>query len=219
MKRIIVLASGSGTNLQALIDASKEQAFAGEIVGIISNNPNAYCLERASKEGIASATVDHRAFLSREDFEEELDKVVAKFTPDLILLAGFMRILTPVFVDKYLGKLVNIHPSLLPKYPGLNTHQRALDAGDAQAGATVHFVTAELDGGPPIIHGTTSTQADDDSASLANRILNEVEHHIFPIAVKWFCEDRLHFRNGQAILDDEPINECGISWQEPSQVS
>ena len=218
MKRIIVLASGSGTNLQAIIDADKANAFAGNVVGVISNVPGAQCLTRAENQGIGAIAIDHRAYASREAFEADLAQAVDSFAPDLIILAGFMRILTPVFVDKYLGKLINIHPSLLPKYPGLNTHQRAIDAGDEFAGATVHFVTAELDGGPPIIQGKTAIDVDMTASQLAERILFEVEHHIFPIAVSWYCENRLRYSNGRALLDDQMIDKSGVLWESNARV-
>ncbi|WP_298636070.1 phosphoribosylglycinamide formyltransferase [uncultured Umboniibacter sp.] len=213
MKRIIVLASGSGTNLQAIIDADKRKAFAGNVVGVISNIPNAKCLNRADDHGIKGIAIDHTQFASREEFEAELAIAVDSFSPDLIILAGFMRILTPVFVDKYLGKLINIHPSLLPKYPGLNTHQRAIDADDDYAGATVHYVTAELDGGPPIIQGKTPIEAGMTAPMLAERILFNVEHLIFPVAVSWFCDNRLRYDNGRALLDDKVIDNSGILWE------
>ncbi|RMA81385.1 phosphoribosylglycinamide formyltransferase [Umboniibacter marinipuniceus] len=219
MKRIIVLASGSGTNLQAIIDADQRNAFAGNVVGVISNVPTARCLTRAEEHGIKSVAIDHTQFGSREEFEAQLSEAVDAFAPDLIILAGFMRILTPVFVDKYLGKLINIHPSLLPKYPGLNTHQRAIDAGDEFAGATVHYVTAELDGGPPIIQGKTPIDPDMTAKSLAERILFDVEHHIFPVAVSWFCDNRLRYENGRALLDNKVIDNSGILWKTSEQVS
>ena len=213
MKRIIVLASGSGTNLQAIIDADQRNAFAGEVVGVISNVPTAKCLDRAEDHGIKAVAIDHTRYGSREEFEAELAVAVDSFDPDLIVLAGFMRILTPVFVDKYLGKLINIHPSLLPKYPGLNTHQRAIDAGDEYAGATVHYVTAELDGGPPIIQGKTAIAMDMTASTLAEQILFNVEHLIFPVAVSWFCDNRLRYESGRALLDDKLIGNSGILWE------
>lgn len=213
MKRIIVLASGSGTNLQAIIDADKRNAFAGNVVGVISNVPTAKCLDRAEYHGIKGVAIDHTQYDSREEFEAELTEAVDSFSPDLIILAGFMRILTPVFVDKYLGKLINIHPSLLPKYPGLNTHQRAIDADDEYAGATVHYVTAELDGGPPIIQGKTAIEMDMTAKVLAERILFNVEHLIFPVAVSWFCDNRLRYENGRALLDGNVIDNSGILWE------
>jgi len=217
MKRIVVLASGSGTNLQAIIDAAEARRFNGEVVGVITNVPNAKCLERAANHDIKSACVDHKAYETRELFEAELSEVVDSFAPDIIVLAGFMRILTPVFVDKYLGKLINIHPSLLPKYPGLNTHRRAIDAGDDMAGATVHFVTAELDGGPPIIQGRTAISAEETPSSLAEKILYSVEHHIFPTAIHWLCDDRLRYADAKALLDEQLIGASGIQWESDSR--
>lgn len=151
LSRIVVLISGSGSNLQSFIEASKEGNIDGQIMAVISNRPGVKGLERASNVGIPSIVVDHRAFASRQEFDRYLAEVIQGFTPDLVVLAGFMRILTTDFVNQFVGKLINIHPSLLPAYPGLNTHQRAIEAGDSVAGATVHFVTPELDGGPAIL--------------------------------------------------------------------
>jgi phosphoribosylglycinamide formyltransferase-1 len=150
-KRLVILISGSGSNLQAFIDAIQAGALDAEIACVISNKPGVLGLERASKAGIPTAVLVHQDFASREDYDKTLLTEVQQYAPDLVILAGFMRILTPAFVTPLYGKLINIHPSLLPKYPGLHTHQRALDAGDSEAGVTVHFVSAELDGGPVII--------------------------------------------------------------------
>lgn len=211
MKRVVVLASGSGTNLQALMEHA-EQSKHWKVVGVITNTPGATCIKRANKQGIAGAVIDHTAFDSRESFDYALAEKVAQFAPDLVVLAGFMRILTPVFVERYLGRLVNIHPSLLPKYPGLNTYQRAIDAGDRHAGATVHFVTAELDGGPPVIHGKVSIDAADTADTLSKRILTEIEHNIFAQAVDWFCTNQLDFQAGKAYLNNDLIPAEGFSW-------
>ena len=190
-KKIVVLISGSGSNLQALIDAEKENTLNGRIVAVISNVADVYGLERAHAAGIATTVLSHKTFATREDYDRALLAAVQQHAPDLVILAGFMRILTPVFVAPLYGKLMNIHPSLLPKYPGLHTHQRALDAGDSEAGATVHFVSTALDGGPVIIQASVPVLPDDTAETLAKRVLQQ-EHIIYPQAARWFCEERLH---------------------------
>lgn len=209
--RVAVLISGSGSNLQALIDANNAGEMAGDIALVISNNPQAYGLERASNAGVATAVIDHREFESREIYDQAIAARLDETQPDLVVLAGYMRILSPAFVEKYQGRLINIHPSLLPKYPGLHTHKRAIEAGDKEHGATVHFVTEELDGGPPIIQGRIPIGESDES-ELASRVQQEVEHHIYPLAVDWFLNGRLEFRDNQAYLDRELIPPNGIQW-------
>ncbi len=206
-KRIVVLISGSGSNLQAIIDAVNSGFIAADISAVISNKSEAFGLTRATDAGIATQVLDHKQFNSREEFDSNLATVIDRYQPDIIVLAGFMRILTPGFVKKYQGKMINIHPSLLPKYQGLNTHQRALDAGDSHHGASVHFVTEELDGGPVIIQGSVAISSGDSAESLAAKVLVE-EHRIFPQAVKWMAEDRLKLVNNQALLDGQliPVN-------------
>lgn len=202
LPRVVVLLSGSGTNLQALIDAAQNQTLGAQLVAVISNRPAAYGLERARAAGITNLTLDHKAFDSREAFDQALMAEIDQFAPDLVVLAGFMRILTPAFTQHYHGKMLNIHPSLLPKYQGLHTHQRALDAGDSCHGVTVHFVTAELDGGPAAIQAIVPVLAGDDADSLARRVQVQ-EHVIYPMAVNWFASGRLSFRDGRAWLDGE----------------
>ncbi|MBW2940174.1 phosphoribosylglycinamide formyltransferase [Zhongshania aquimaris] len=211
--KLVILLSGSGSNLQAFIDACKNQNLPDtEISAVISNKADAFGLIRAKEAGIATACIDHKQFASREDFDEALLQKIDEFGANLIVLAGFMRILTPRFVRHYLGRLINIHPSLLPKYPGLHTHQRAIDAGDKEAGATVHFVTEELDGGPPIIQAKIPIFDGDDAATLADRVLSK-EHTIYPLAAQWFAEGRLKLQNSKAVLDDKNIPESGILFQ------
>jgi len=181
------------------------------LVAVISNRPDAYGLQRAREAGIDDITVDHKKFASRDDFDTELSKTIEQYQPDIIVLAGFMRILGKSFVTKYQGRLLNIHPSLLPKYPGLNTHQRALDAGDTEAGVTVHFVTPELDGGPPILQAKISIEAHDTAQSLAKKVLAE-EHKIYPLAIKWLAEKRLCLTQGKAVFDNQPIPESGLAY-------
>jgi phosphoribosylglycinamide formyltransferase-1 len=199
-KRIVVLLSGSGSNLQALIDATQSGRIAGRIVAVISNKPGVKGLERARDAGIDALLLDHTEFASREAFDAALQELIDSLTPDLIILAGFMRILTTDFVDHYLGRMFNIHPSLLPKYKGLHTHQRAIDAGDSEHGCTVHFVTPELDGGPLILQAVVPVQADASAESLQQQVQKR-EHEIYPLAVEWFCADRLQLHAGGVTLD------------------
>lgn len=201
---IVVLISGSGSNLQALIDACANGTINGRIAAVISNRPGVKGLERAANAGIEAITLDHKQFDGREAFDAALAECIDQFQPDLVVLAGFMRILTPDFTQHYLGKMLNIHPSLLPKYPGLHTHQRALDAGDSEHGVTVHFVTAELDGGPAVIQAKVPVLPSDDAASLAGRVL-EQEHIIYPQAVAWFTQGRLQLTDNRALLDGKVI--------------
>lgn len=208
-KRVVVLLSGGGTNLQALIDAQSRAELGADIVAVISNRPQAFGLTRAQIAGIATELVDHTGFASREDFDRELMTKIDGYQPDLVVLAGFMRILTPAFTEHYLGRMLNIHPSLLPKYQGLHTHQRALDAGDRVHGVTVHFVTAELDGGPAAIQALVPVLENDDADTLAQRV-QEQEHHIYPQAVNWFAAGRLAFKEGKAWLDGAPLQAQGL---------
>lgn len=209
--KLAVLISGSGSNLQAFIDATRSGELDASIVLVVSNRPQAFGLQRAREAGIDTAVVDHKNYASREDFDRALVDALAPFQPDLVILAGFMRILTPIFITPFAGRLLNIHPSLLPKYPGLDTHQRAIEAGDSYAGATVHFVTEELDGGPPILHCRVPVQAGDTAESLASRIL-EQEHRIYPLAAQWFAEGRLRLEGGSALLDGDTLGENGASY-------
>jgi len=198
----VVLISGSGSNLQSLIDESKNINL--EISCVISNNPDAYGLERAKKANIETKILDHNEFSSRESYDESLKEIIEKFNPEVIILAGFMRILTANFVNHFLGKVLNIHPSLLPKYPGLHTHQRAIDAGDKAHGVSVHFVTTELDGGPIIAQKKIEVYLDDDADSLSKRLLKE-EHIIYPRVVQWFAQGRLILKDNMAYLDKKLI--------------
>lgn len=211
--RLVILISGSGTNLQAFIDGVEHGDLPCEIAAVISNRPNAGGLERARNAGIAAECVDHTGFDSREAFDQALQQRIDEYQPDLLILAGFMRILTPGFVRHYRGRLLNIHPSLLPKYPGLNTHQRAIDAGDREAGATVHFVTEELDGGPPVIQAKIPILAGDTPELLAQRVL-EKEHKIYPLATRWFAEQRLILNGNRAQLDGKALPETGFPFSD-----
>ncbi len=207
--KIVVLISGSGSNLQAIIDALSEQQFEAEIACVISNKPNVAGLDRATKAAIPTAVIAHTNYPDRALFDAQLIKEIEKHQPDLIVLAGFMRILTAEFVKRFEGRLINIHPSLLPNYPGLNTHRRALEAKDAYHGATVHFVTADLDSGPNIIQARVKIYEGDTESSLASKVLTQ-EHIIYPIAVKWYIEGRLQMRENHAYLDGEPLPKSGL---------
>lgn len=199
---IAVLVSGSGSNLQALIDAQQRGALAVKIAVVVSNRPGVQGLKRAQQAGIPTQVIDHTQFHSRTAFDKAMMVALDQYQPELVVLAGFMRILTPEFVGHYSGRMMNIHPSLLPKYPGLHTHRRALEAGDTCHGVTVHFVTDQLDGGPPIVQAQITIRAADTEESLARRVLQQ-EHRIYPMAVQWFAEGRLHLSGSRCMLDGE----------------
>ena len=198
--------------MQAFIDACASGALPAEIVLVLSNNPEAAGLRRAAAAGVATACINHREFPDRDSFDRALVAELEARTPDLVILAGFMRILTSVFIAAFAGRLLNIHPSLLPKYPGLHTHQRALDAGDSDSGATVHYVTAELDGGPPIIQAREPILPGDSAETLAARVV-ELEHTIYPIAARWHIQGRLRLTEQGVFLDDKPIPATGIQYE------
>lgn len=211
--RLVVLISGSGSNLQALIDASAAGRLAADIACVFSNRADAGGLARAADAGIATEVLSHRDYASREAFDEELRRRIDAHAPDLVVLAGFMRILSTGFVRHFHGRLLNIHPSLLPNYPGLDTHRRAIEAGDAAAGATVHFVTEELDGGPPVVQAQVPVLTGDTPASLAERVL-ELEHRIYPLAVEWFANGRLRLHDHRACLDGAPLPPTGYPFRD-----
>lgn len=202
--RIVVLVSGNGSNLQALGDACAAGRIPGRIHAVISNRPRAYALERARRMGIATSIVDHRAFADRSSFDAALQQRIDAHAPDLIVLAGFMRVLTPPLVAHYQGRMLNIHPSLLPAYPGLHTHSRALADGARRHGASVHFVTPELDGGPVVLRGEVPVEPGDTPDSLAARV-QAMEHRIYPLAVSWFAAGRLRLAGDCALLDGRPL--------------
>jgi len=214
--RVVVLISGSGSNLQALIDGVAQGDLPIEIAAVISNRPDVLGLTRATQAGIATVVLDHKGFASREAFDQELMRVIDAYNPGLVVLAGFMRILTAEFTQHYLGRMLNIHPSLLPKFQGLHTHQRAIDAGESKHGVTVHFVTAELDGGPSAVQAIVPVLSDDDAGTLAKRVQRQ-EHIIYPLAVKWFAQEKLAMVDGKAALDGELLPVCGyqIEANEP----
>jgi phosphoribosylglycinamide formyltransferase-1 len=201
---IVVLISGNGSNLQAIIDAVESGQLNARIQAVISNKPQAHGLQRARDAGIEAHALDHRDYPDRASFDQALQTLIDGYQPALVVLAGFMRILTEAFVDHYAARMLNIHPSLLPEFPGLNTHQRALDAGHRQHGVTVHFVTNELDSGPPVLQAVIEVDAEDTADSLAQRI-HAQEHIIYPMAIGWFADGRLECRDNQALLDKQPI--------------
>jgi phosphoribosylglycinamide formyltransferase-1 len=210
--KLAILVSGGGSNLQAFIESCASGELDANIAVVLSNKADAYGLERAAEAGISTAFIDHRDYAQREDFDRALVAALAGYEIDLVILAGFMRILTPVFINAYNGRLMNIHPSLLPQYPGLNTHQRAIDAGDTHAGTTVHFVTEELDGGPPVLQARVDIKPEDDAASLAAKVLVQ-EHRIYPLAAQWFAEGRLALDATGARLDGQRIPITGVAFQ------
>jgi phosphoribosylglycinamide formyltransferase-1 len=195
MKRIVVLLSGRGSNMEAIVRACTAERWPAQVVAVVSNRPQAPGLAFAQAHDIATAVVDHRAWADRAAFDDELARTIDAFAPDLVVLAGFMRILGAAFVRRYAGRLLNIHPSLLPAFPGLHTHRRALEAGCKVAGATVHFVTDALDHGPIVIQAAVPVLPGDDEAMLAARVL-EREHVIYPRAVRWCVEGALRVEGG-----------------------
>lgn len=206
---VVVLISGGGTNLQALIDGQLNKTLPISIKSVISNKADAYGLERAKQAEINTDVLDHKTFESREAFDQAMIKIIDQYEPELIVLAGFMRILTPEFTRHYLGRMINIHPSLLPKYQGLHTHKRAIEAGDKEHGCSVHFVTEELDGGPVAMQAVVPIEANDTPDTLAARVLTQ-EHIIFPETVKLFAEKRLSMGENHAILDGTPLPNHGL---------
>ena len=205
---VVVLLSGTGSNLQALIDSTLTGDSPVRIAAVISNRSDAYGLQRARDAGIQTRSLDHKAFEGREAFDQALIELIDAFEPKLVVLAGFMRILSADFVRHYEGRLLNIHPSLLPKYKGMHTHQRALDAGDSEHGCTVHFVTEELDGGPLVVQAVVPVESDDSAQSLAQRVHTQ-EHRIYPLAVRWFVEGRLILGEQGALLDGQLLAASG----------
>jgi phosphoribosylglycinamide formyltransferase-1 len=198
--RTVVLVSGSGSNLQAIMDRAREGTLSSDVVAVISDRPGVHALDRARRAGIPDVTVDYQAAGNREAFGRALDDELAAFAPDLVVLAGFMRILPGQLVDRYRGRMLNVHPSLLPKYPGLDTYRRALAAGDPWHGSTVHFVIPELDAGPAIIQYRVRVRPGDTVRSLRERV-QRGEHLIYPLAIQWLAEGRVAWRDGQAWRD------------------
>jgi phosphoribosylglycinamide formyltransferase 1 len=195
MKRIVILISGRGSNMRSIVDACENEGWPAQVVAVISNRPEAAALTYAAERRIATVVVDHKAFATREVFDRAIAQAIDVHAPDLIVLAGFMRILGPDCVRRYEGRMLNIHPSLLPAFTGLHTHRRAIEAGCKLAGATVHFVTAQLDHGPIVLQAAVPVLPSDDENLLSERVLAK-EHVIYPRAVRWFVEGRLHIERG-----------------------
>ena len=202
---MVVLISGNGSNLQAIIDACHDGQIFGDVVAVISNQSSAYGLNRATDAGIEAVTLPHKDFPTRADYDGAVSQPINQVEPDLIVLAGFMRILTADTVRQYRGRIINIHPSILPLYPGLNTHERVLEDQASIHGATVHFVTEALDGGPIILQGRVKVLDNDSKETLAAKV-HIVEHQIYPKAIAWFSTGRLQMKEDAALLDDKPID-------------
>ncbi len=210
--RLAVLISGSGTNLQAIIDQIQAGDLDAEIVLVLSNRADASGLQRAQAAGIATATVAHGDYPDRLQFDQAMIARIDAYQPDTVVLAGFMRILTPTFVRHYAGRLINIHPSLLPRYPGLNTHQRALQAGDSEHGCSIHFVTEELDGGPVIAQAVVPVRPNDTVESLSKRVQLS-EHQLYPLVLDWRSQDRVSLTDKGVLLDDQLLPPQGYQHQ------
>ena len=200
MKKIVVLISGSGSNLQAIIDKCKSKYIHAEIVCVISNNPKAYGLERAKSADIKTLVIDHKEYQSRDLFDNDLYEVLKDQNADLIVLAGFMRILTEKITNNFFGKIINIHPSLLPKYPGLNTHEQVLENNDSIHGISIHYVSSELDDGPLIAQGEIKT--DNESIDILVERIHKLEHELYPEIIKYICDDKIFIDQNRVIFND-----------------
>lgn len=215
--RIAVLVSGQGRNLQALVEACAAGKIPGHIVSAISNRADAPALLRARAAGIACQVLPHTDFVDRAAFDTSLAQSLDALSPDIVVLAGFMRVLGEPFVRQFRGRLINIHPSLLPKFPGLHTHRRAIEAGETEHGATVHFVTEELDGGPPVIQGRVRVEPQDTPDTLAERVMTQVEIRIFPQALAWMARGALTLRADGVVLNGAPLRTpCELTDLEPA---
>ncbi|MBK4727419.1 phosphoribosylglycinamide formyltransferase [Erwinia sp. MYb375] len=211
MKRIVVLVSGNGSNLQAILDACQQGRIHGSVAAVFSNKAEAFGLERAREANIPAHALAAAQFADREAFDRQLMLEIDAYAPDLVVLAGYMRILSPAFVQHYAGRMLNIHPSLLPKYPGLHTHRQAIENGDDEHGTSVHFVTEELDGGPVILQAKVPVYSDDSEADVAARVQHQ-EHAIYPLVVGWFVDGRLAMRDDAAWLDGQPLSVEGHAF-------
>lgn len=210
MKNIVVLVSGSGTNLQALIDACTQKKINGTISAVLSNKADVFGLERARAIGIPALSLLPSDYLTREAFDNQLITAIDAWAPDVVVLAGYMRILSPAFVAHYRGRLLNIHPSLLPKYPGLHTHRQVLENGDQEHGTSVHFVTEELDGGPIILQAKVPVFPEDEESDIIARVQHQ-EHAIYPLVVSWFVDGRLAMHDNAAWLDNVRLPAAGYA--------
>lgn len=210
MKRIVILISGTGSNMQAIQQACEDGSVAGQVVAVIANKASAKGLEKAAAKGIETEVLSHKEFDSRDAYDAELKTIIDSYQPDLVVLAGFMRILTGSLTRHYEGRMFNIHPSLLPKYKGVNTHQRALDAGDTEHGVSVHFVTEELDGGPVILQAKVPI-FDGDTVEEVQARVHEQEHRIYPLVVNWFCQERVKLEGSRVIFDGDTLGPHGYA--------
>ncbi|PHM45816.1 phosphoribosylglycinamide formyltransferase [Xenorhabdus mauleonii] len=210
MKKIVVLVSGHGSNLQAIIDACQQNRINGHIAAVFSNNADAYGLQRAMHAGIPSCFLDPKAYPDRASYDIALFKAIDQYQPDLVVLSGYMRILSPDFVQHYYGRLLNIHPSLLPKYPGLHTHQKAIENGDKEHGTSIHFVTEELDGGPIILQAKVPIFEDDKLEDVIQRVQSQ-EHNFYPMVIDWFLNGRLSMKGHAAIMDGKVLPPQGYA--------
>ncbi|MCZ4060481.1 phosphoribosylglycinamide formyltransferase [Pantoea sp. LMR881] len=210
MKKLVVLISGNGTNLQSILDACASGRIHGSVAAVFSNKASAYGLVRAQEAGIPGHSLAASAFADREAFDQQLIAGIDAYAPDVVVLAGYMRILSSAFVAHYHDRLLNIHPSLLPKYPGLHTHRQALENGDVEHGTSVHFVTDELDGGPVILQAKVPVFAEDSEEIITERVQHQ-EHAIYPLVINWFVEGRLTMREGKAWLDGKPLPPQGYA--------
>lgn len=202
--KVVMLISGSGSNMATIVDTLRKDQVAVDFAAVISNKEDAAGLQKAAERGIATHVLSHKDFATREDYDRALIQSIDEYQPDFIVLAGFMRLLSERFVRHYEHRILNIHPALLPKFKGLNTHQRALEAGEREHGATVHFIDENLDEGFNIIQAVVPVLNDDNAQTLQQRVLTQ-EHIIYPIAVKWCVEGRLQIKNNQVTLDDQPL--------------
>lgn len=212
---VVVLISGNGSNLQALIDQSAQRGY--RVAGVVCNDPAAFGLQRAARAGVPAVIVEHRDFMDRETFDGALLEAIGGFAPDLIVLAGFMRILGPAFVQEQAGRILNIHPSLLPRYPGMHTHRRVHEAGEREHGVSIHFVNEELDGGPIVARSRIAVRDGDDEGSLAERV-HRLEHALYPEVVGWFAAGRLGLREDGVYLDGGKLPASGVEVAGPPGV-
>lgn len=211
MKRLVVLISGQGSNLQAILEACQQQRIHGSVAAVFSNKADAYGLTRAREAGVAAHAVSAADFADREAFDRQLMLEIDACAPDLVILAGYMRILSPAFVAHYTGRMLNIHPSLLPKYPGLHTHRQAIENGDEEHGTSVHFVTEQLDGGPVILQAKVPVFAGDTEADVTERVQHQ-EYAIYPLVISWYLQGRLAMRDDAAWLDGEKLPPEGHAY-------
>lgn len=212
MKRIVVLVSGNGSNLQAILDACQQGRINGSVAAVFSNKAEAFGLERARAAEVPAHTLAAAQFADRAAFDRQLMLEIDAYAPDLVVLAGYMRILSAEFVQRYAGRMLNIHPSLLPKYPGLHTHRQAIENGDEEHGTSVHFVTEELDGGPVILQAKVPVFSDDSEEDVTARVQHQ-EHAIYPLVVSWFVDGRLAMREGAAWLDGQQLPVEGHAFE------